>query len=100
MHKEKAMPLQPLEKTSDNPTSKTSFINLAKEMRDLGMDPQPLFEIAANDLFSRHGPKALNYAETLLKQMREQGNPDGIYLWKSLYSLLKMRLSGTLMMVH
>lgn len=65
-----------------------SFPELIQEMKLLDMDPKPLLEIAANDIFSLHGGAAIILAELMLDQMYQDDNPDGIYLWKELCCIL------------
>lgn len=80
------MPHIMLENTDSLPDK--SFLELAIEMRNLGMDPQPFFEIAAQDILTQHGHKAIPYVEEMLSQMYVQNNPDGLYLWQELYHIL------------
>ncbi|VAV90225.1 hypothetical protein MNBD_ALPHA02-762 [hydrothermal vent metagenome] len=80
------MPHITLENTAD--ISDSSFLELAIEMKSLGMDPRPFFEIAAQDILSQHGNKAISYVEVMLSQMYAQNNPDGLYLWQELHDIL------------
>ena len=81
-------------------TSDTSVLKLVEEMKILGMDPLPLLQIAANDIFSRHGRKSLPYAKELLCQMLAEKNPDGIYLWQTLYTILEGYTSDAQITIH
>lgn len=82
------------------PTSSTSVLELVEEMKTLGMDPLPLLQIAANDIFTRHGAKALPYAEEMLCQMLTAKDLDGIYLWQSLSDILGGYISEPALTMH
>ena len=81
-------------------TGDTSILKLVEEMKFFGMDPLPLLEIAANDILSCHGTKAIPYAQEMLCQMIDGNNPDGIYLWQALYDILKGHTSDTSATIH
>ncbi|MBL4802289.1 MAG: hypothetical protein JKY45_10380 [Emcibacter sp.] len=86
--------------THNNSSSNLSFLELVEEMKGLGMDPRPLLEIAANDIWTRHGAQAMTYTELMLHQMQEENNPDGIYLWQALFDLLKDRQLDAHFTIH
>lgn len=94
---------QILKNTNETNTSSyagLSILELIQEMELLGVDPKPLLEIAANDIFSLHGAKAITYAELMLDQMIEDDNPGGIFLWKELYCLLSGIFSTAEITIH
>lgn len=74
--------------TNASSYAELSILELVQEMKNLGADPKPLIKIAAIDLFSQYGAKALTYSELMLDQMIEEDNPNGLYLWNELYGIL------------
>jgi len=86
--------------TRTSPGTSCSFLELIQEMKLLGMDPKPVFEIAANDICSLYGAKATIYTELMLDHMIEEDNPDGIYLWKELHHTLSNRISPPNKIIH
>lgn len=74
--------------TYDTYRSSNSFLELVEEMQFLGMDPEPLLKIAANDIYSLHGAKTIIYVETMLDQAHKANNPNDIYLWGKIYAIL------------
>ncbi|HEC00545.1 MAG TPA: hypothetical protein ENI91_02505 [Sphingomonadales bacterium] len=85
--------------STDSPPDK-SFLELATEMKNLGMDPKPFFEIAAQDILTQHGHKAIPYVEEMLSQVYGQNNPDGLYLWQELHRILIGQPSGVPRILH
>ncbi len=86
--------------TNSPSDAEVSFLELIQEMKLLDMDPKPLLEIAANDIFSHHGSDAITFVELMLDQMYEDNNPDGIYLWKELYCILNDLFSASQITIH
>ncbi len=94
---------QNIKNPNDSNTSSdagSSFQELVKEMKLLGMDPKPLLEIAATDIFTQHGTMGMTYAELMLDQMIEENNPNGIALWKELYHILSDLISAPKITLH
>ncbi len=77
-----------------------SFVDLIQEMKSLGMDPKPILETAANDIFSIHGPKVFAYARIMLENMVKTDNPNGIYLWNEILNILSQRISPAPAALH
>lgn len=86
--------------TNTSSYARLSILELVQEMKLLGVDPKPLLEIAAIDLFSQYGTKAISYIELMLDQMIEDDNPDGLYLWKELYCILNDLVSTPQATIH
>lgn len=77
-----------------------SFLELVAEMKALGMNPLPILETAANDILAQHGANVLVYTKAVLDQMRAANNPNGIYLWDCLHSILSARISPSYITIH
>lgn len=80
--------------------SKLTILEMIHEMKLLGVDPKPLIEIAAVDLFTQYGTEAITYTELMLDQMVEEDNPNGLFLWKELYIILSDLVSATQITLH
>ncbi len=92
-----------LERSYDTNTSSHanySFMELVQEMRVLGMDPKPILSIAANDIFNRLGSKSLGYIKSILDQMVNENNTNGMYLWREIHDILSDRFSASHITIH
>ena len=74
--------------TSSPQPSGPSLLDLVQEMKSLDVDPAPFLEMAAQDIFIRHGTEGISYAKLLLEKETQDNNADGIYLWQEIYNIL------------
>lgn len=86
--------------TNTSSYAEHTMLELVQEMNLLGMDPKPLLKIAAIDIFSQHGAKAITYAELMLEQMIDDDNSSGLYLWKELHCILGELVSAAQITIH
>lgn len=86
--------------TSSSRVNSLSLLDLVQEMKCLGMDPEPILDIAANDIISLYGAQAGAFCALRLTQAIEDVNPNDIYLWKELYSILQNRLYSLPTTIH
>jgi len=67
-----------------------SILELIAEMDILGVNPKPLLEIAATDIWKRHGAEGLNYVKLMRDQVTEAQDMNGIFLWTELHKILSL----------
>ncbi|MEX1147492.1 MAG: hypothetical protein WEB93_03825 [Sphingomonadales bacterium] len=63
-------------------------------IRDGGIDPAPLFDIAAHSLIAEYGTGALALADHALGRMDVLGDEDGLALWHGVKTAIRRRLPG------
>ena len=77
-----------------------SILDFVKEMQTLGIDPKPIFTIAAEEIFNLHWQKVFGYTERMIAQMNEENNEDGIYMWNEIHTILWDRISPSHIIRH
>lgn len=56
--------------------------NIFSEMEQLGVDPGPFLEIAAQDLNNQYGPDALSFALQIIEEFIDNGDNQSAEVWQ------------------
>ena len=82
-------PSQPIDITQ-SPINKTSNqTNLFVEMKNLGLDPIPLLEIAAHDLLNQYGNDAVTYSIQIERNFEDDGDLQSAEIWQRISHYLQ-----------
>ncbi len=74
-------------------SKKTAEIaDLIIQMKKMGIDPQPYFSLAAQDIILKFGVHALEAAEITLNNCKDLNKPDLLYVWREVFLILKKDL--------
>ncbi|MBL4603608.1 MAG: hypothetical protein JKY84_12745 [Emcibacteraceae bacterium] len=74
------------------PTAVTT--NIFLEMELIGMDPNPLLEIAAHDLINQYGNDAVGYSIQIERDFIDEGDAESAEIWQKISNYLQS-LNGT-----
>jgi len=74
---------------SDTATKSASQTDLFIEMQNLGIDPNPLLEIAAHDLLNQYGADALSYSIQIERNFYEEGDRQSASIWQKIITYLE-----------
>lgn len=67
---------------------------ILKEMRQAGVDPNPVFQQVADTLLKRHGRSALQLAQAVLADMLTAGDRDAWTLWQGVSQAMTQTVMG------
>ena len=85
------IPITVKELTVDS--KKTAEIaDLIIQMKKMDIDPQPYFNLAAQDIILKFGIHALEAVEITLNNCEILNNPDILYVWREVFLILKKDL--------
>jgi|TARA_R110002096_G_scaffold436096_2_gene667499 hypothetical protein len=70
----------------NNASKKT---NLFVEMKDLGIDPIPLLEIAAHDLLNQYGNDAVTFSMQIERDFEDDGDFQSAEIWQKISHYLQ-----------
>ncbi|RMF10227.1 MAG: hypothetical protein D6763_06140 [Alphaproteobacteria bacterium] len=62
-------------------------------INEAGIDPAPLFEMAADGLLACHGPAALELARAAMDMASDEGREEDVELWREVGAALIRRLA-------
>jgi hypothetical protein len=76
------------------PPAALHAVELLKEMRQAGVDPDPVFQQVADTLLKRHGRSALQLAQAALARMAAAGDRDAWILWEGVHQAMGNAITG------
>lgn len=85
---------EPIDITGHRLSKASKKTNLFVEMKDIGIDPMPLLEIAAHDLLNQYGNDAVTYSMQIERDFEDDGDFQSAEIWQIISHYLQ-NLNGS-----